>query len=209
MNGIVVSLADLLSLKGEAFVADMASRFSCGGRNSEVEDYLKETAIRHTLKNTSITHLVMRPDCSDCLAYYTLAMKPFAISADRLNNRQKKEMRDVAKVRKDNREFSIAAYLIAQLARNFAAPEEWRVTGRDLFACIFSQVAAIRKQIGGKVVFVEYERDKAGLQKFYQDNGFEEFKVPSDEDAKGKLGQLFYFLSDDFNLQPITGGNGS
>lgn len=209
MKGIVVPLADLLVLKGEAFVLNMASRFSCGGKNSEVEDYLKETAIRHTTKNTSITHLVMTPDCSDCLAYYTLAMKPVAISADRLNNRQKKAMYDVSKVRRDNHEFSISAYLIAQLARNFAAPKEWRVTGRDLFVCIFSQIAAIRKQIGGKVVFVEYERDKERLLKFYQDNGFEEFKVPSDEDAKGRLGQLFYFLPNDSVQQSQTGGLGS
>lgn len=68
---------------------------------------------------------------------------------------------------------------------------------------------AIRKQIGGKVVFVEYERDKERLLKFYQDNGFEEFKVPSDEDAKGRLGQLFYFLPNDSVQQSQTGGLGS
>ena len=69
MKGIVVPLADLIALKGEENVLDILSHFSCNGKNNEVEEYLKETAIRHTRKNTSITHLVMTPDCSECLAY--------------------------------------------------------------------------------------------------------------------------------------------
>ena len=108
MNDIIVPLLDLIDLKGEENVLGILSRFSCEGKNDEVEVYLKETAIRHTRKNTSITHLVMTPDCSECLAYYTLAIKPFAIAAGRLNNRQRKEMRDVAKMR---RRFELARRL--------------------------------------------------------------------------------------------------
>ena len=207
MNGVIVPLLDLVALKGEENVLGILSRFSCHGKNDEVEAYLKETAIRHTRKNTSITHLVMTPDCSECLAYYTLAVKPFAISAERLNNRQKKEMRDVAKMRKDenSKDFLISAYLIAQLGRNFVVPEKWHVTGRDLFNAIFGQISAIRRQVGGKVVFVEYEKEKKRLLKFYQDHGFQEFKVPSDGADSGNLGQLFFFLNDEFP----TGGPGS
>lgn len=208
MKGIVVPLADLIALKGEENVLDILSHFSCNGKNNEVEEYLKETAIRHTRKNTSITHLVMTPDCSECLAYYTLAIKPFAIIADRLSNRQKKEMRDVAKMRKDEsgKDFLISAYLIAQLARNFSVPEKWHVTGRDLFDAIFSQIIGIRRQVGGKVVFVEYEKAKTQLLKFYQDHGFQEFKMPSDGADGGKLGQLFFFLDEP---QAVAGDIGS
>lgn len=208
MKGIVVPLADLIALKGEENVLDILSRFSCNGKNNEVEEYLKETAIRHTRKNTSVTHLVMTPDCSECLAYYTLAIKPFAIIADRLSNRQKKEMRDVAKMRKDEsgQDFLISAYLIAQLARNFSVPEKWHVTGRDLFDAIFSQIIGIRRQVGGKVVFVEYEKAKTQLLKFYQNHGFQEFKMPSDGADSGKLGQLFFFLDEP---QAVAGDIGS
>lgn len=129
------------------------------------------------------------------------------ISAERLNNRQKKEMRDVAKMRKDenSKDFLISAYLIAQLGRNFVVPGKWHVTGRDLFNAIFGQISAIRRQVGGKVVFVEYEKEKKRLLKFYQDHGFQEFKVSSDGADSGNLGQLFFFLNDEFP----TGGPGS
>lgn len=202
MSSVVVPLLDLVALKGEEEARRILTGFSCNGLNDEVESYLKDTALRHTRKNTSVTHLVMTPDCSECLAYYTLAIKPFAITASRLNNKQKKEMRDVAKMRKDaldpsNKNFLISAYLIAQLGRNFAAPKDAHVTGRDLFAIIFSQINAIRNQVGGKVVFVEYEKSKPKLLEFYQKHGFQEFKVPSDGIDNEKLGQMFYFMNDE------------
>ena len=70
------------------------------------------------------------------------------------------------------------------------------MTGRDLFGAIFSQISAIRKQVGGKVVFVEYEKEKPKLLNFYLQHGFQEFKMPSDGVDSIKLGQLFCFLSD-------------
>lgn len=202
MSSVVVPLLDLVALKGEEETRRILTGFSCNGLNDEVESYLKDTALRHTRKNTSVTHLVMTPDCSECLAYYTLAIKPFAITASRLNNKQKKEMCDVAKMRKDtldpsNKDFLISAYLIAQLGRNFAAPKDAHVTGRDLFAIIFSQINAIRNQVGGKVVFVEYEKSKPKLLDFYQKHGFQEFKVPSDGSDNEKLGQMFFFMNDE------------
>ena len=130
-----------------------------------------------------------------CLAYYTLAIKPFSISAARITARQKKEMHDVAKLRVDasNKEYSIAAYLIAQIGRNFAI-ENGGVTGDEILDLAFEQIRGIKRQVGGKVVFVEYEKNKPKLLDFYKRNLFEEFKMPSDDDKGSKLGQLFLFL---------------
>ena len=55
------------------------------------------------------------------------------------------------------------------------------------------------------MVFVEYEKEKTRLLNFYQQHGFQEFKMPSDGDDSGKLGQLFFFLDDN----TPTGGPGS
>ncbi len=192
---VAVSLADLHAEMGEERLGRLLAGFSCAGLNDEVENYLKETALRHTLKNTSVTHLVLSADMRACLAYYTLAIKPFAISAARITARQKKEMYDVAKVRVDssNNEYSIAAYLIAQIGRNFAI-EDGGITGDEILNLAFEQIRGIKKQVGGKVVFVEYEKEKTKLLDFYKRNFFEEFKMPSDGDKEGRLGQLFLFL---------------
>ena len=194
-NVVAVSLADLHAEMGEERLSRLLAGFSCAGLNDEVENYLKETALRHTLKDTSVTHLVLSADMKTCLAYYTLAIKPFSISAARITARQKKEMHDVAKLRVEasNKEYSIAAYLIAQIGRNFAI-ENGGVTGDEILDLAFEQIRGIKRQVGGKVVFVEYEKNKPKLLDFYKRNLFEEFKMPSDDDKDGKLGQLFLFL---------------
>ena len=194
-NVVAVSLADLHAEMGEERLGRLLAGFSCAGLNDEVENYLKETALRHTLKDTSVTHLVLSADMKACLAYYTLAIKPFSISAARITARQKKEMHDVAKLRVDasNKEYSIAAYLIAQIGRNFAI-ENGGITGDEILYLAFEQIRGIKRQVGGKVVFVEYEKNKPKLLDFYKRNLFEEFKMPSDDDKGGKLGQLFLFL---------------
>ena len=194
-NVVAVSLADLHAEMGEERLSRLLAGFSCAGLNDEVENYLKDTALRHTLKGTSVTHLVLSADMKECLAYYTLAIKPFSISAVRITSRQKKEMYDVAKLRVDanNKEYSIAAYLIAQIGRNFAI-ECGGITGDEILDLAFEQIRGIKRQVGGKVVFVEYEKDKTKLLDFYKRNLFEEFKMPSDDDKGGKLGQLFLFL---------------
>ena len=194
-NVVAVSLADLHAEMGEERLSRLLAGFSCAGLNDEVENYLKDTALRHTLKGTSVTHLVLSADMKECLAYYTLAIKPFSISAVRITSRQKKEMYDVAKLRVDanNKEYSIVAYLIAQIGRNFAI-ECGGITGDEILDLAFEQIRGIKRQVGGKVVFVEYEKDKTKLLDFYKRNLFEEFKMPSDDDKGGKLGQLFLFL---------------
>ena len=59
--------------------------------------------------------------CQD-LAYYTLAVKPFSVKSSRLTARQKKEMKDLARIciSREDKSYGIASYLIGQLAKNYA-----------------------------------------------------------------------------------------
>ena len=61
-----------------------------------------------------------------------------------------------------------------------------------------SKIAIVQGIVGGKVVFLEYEKERPQLRKLYtQKYGFREFPMPSNEDKQRKLGQLFCFLNDD------------
>ena len=64
------------------------------------------------------------------------------------------------------------------------------------------QIRSIRDQVGGKVVFLEYEKDRPKLKECYKSCAFEEFKMPSDAEDGERLGQLFCFLNEKSN-----GGN--
>ena len=195
----IIKLSDFVRDLGEEEARRRLSSFSCGGLNEEVELYLRDGAFRHSKKKTSITYLVLaNGDSRTCLAYYTLAAKPFSIKFSRLTARQKNEMKDLARINisKEERSYGISAYLIAQLAKNYAIADGGQISGRDLVGFILDQIRGIRDQIGGKVVFLEYEKDKPKLRDFYKSCAFEEFKMPSDAEDSSSLGQMFCFLND-------------
>ena len=76
----IIKLSDFVRDVGEDEARKRLSSFSCGGLNGEVEQYLCDGAFRHSRKKTSITYLVMaNGDTHNCLAYYTLAVKPFSV----------------------------------------------------------------------------------------------------------------------------------
>ena len=195
----IIKLSDFVRDIGEDEAKKRLSSFSCGGLNEEVEQYLCDGAFRHSKKKTSITYLVMASgDTHNCLAYYTLAVKPFSVKFSRLTARQKDEMKDLARINisREEKNYGISSYLIAQLAKNYAIAGGKKISGRDLIGFILDQIRGIRDQVGGKVVFLEYEKSKPKLRDFYKSCAFEEFKMPSDAENGEKLGQMFCFLND-------------
>ena len=126
------------------------------------------------------------------------AVKPFSIRLTRLTARQKNAMKDLARISisKEEKHYGISSYLIAQLAKNYALEDGKLISGRDLVGFILDQIRGIRDQVGGKVVFLEYEKDRPKLRDFYKSCAFEEFKMPSDADDGASFGQMFCFLND-------------
>jgi len=71
----------------------------------------------------------------------------------------------------------------------------WREYCEAAFAYVLVQGVEREGIVGGKVVFLEYERDRPKLFETYtKTHKFREFPMPSVEDKGGKLGQLFRFL---------------
>ena len=195
-----VALQDLVKAYGEDAVKRILKTFSCKEKNEDVDRFLRKLAIKNTRKRNSITHLVF-DDERHLVAYFTLTNKPLTIRLGDFSDKDViSRLDEVARVTVDreNRIYRISAYLIAQVAKNQAIPEGRNLSGRDLFAEIFSKIAIVQGIVGGKVVFLEYEKERPRLRKLYtQKYGFREFPMPSNEDKQRKLGQLFCFLNDD------------
>ena len=192
----IISLADLLSSLGASAVKRLLDTFSCRELNEDVDSYLKRWAIPHTKRKTSMTHIVFAPG-GEIAAYFTLTSKPLTICFDTLDADTAKRLNDVARVDFDNdrKSYRISAYLIAQVAKNLASKKGRNLSGSDLFAAIYDQIRRVQGIIGGKVVFLEYERDRPKLLENYTKiHKFREFPMPSAEDKGSRLGQLFRFL---------------
>lgn len=192
----IISLADMLVSLGASAVKRILSTFSCKELNEDVDTYLKRWAIPHTKRKTSMTHVVFAPSGA-VAAYFTLTNKPLTICFDTLDADTAKQLNDVARVDFDNdrKSYRISAYLLAQVAKNLASSEGRKLSGTDLFAAIYEQIRKAQGIVGGKVVFLEYERDRPKLLETYTKiHKFREFPMPSVEDKRRRLGQLFRFL---------------
>ena len=72
----------------------------------------------------------------------------------------------------ENGYYHAAVYLIAQIGKNFAIPEERRINGHDLLDLAIEKFETVKNILGGKLVMVEREADRPKLLEFYKANGF-------------------------------------
>ena len=194
----IVQISDLVSSFGMDKTLSAISEFSCP-LNTEIENFLKDDAIDFTARMSSMTHLVIDPADSSFVGYFTLAHKPFFISADKLSNSQRKRMERFAKVKKSQDgsivEYVVSAFLIAQLGKNFGrSGDEGLITGAGLLLSAFERISIAQHEIGGQVVFLECEDGNRKLRAFYEKNAFVACGKRTDEEDGITYLQMFRFL---------------
>lgn len=115
-----IHIGDLADNAGASSVASLVSSFSCPP-NNEVETFLKKNALDFTRRSVSVTHLLVSPEDRVCLGYFTLTHKPFSVKAESLSNSQRKRMERFARYDAEFGVYTVSAFLIAQIGRNFSA----------------------------------------------------------------------------------------
>ena len=130
------------------------------------------------------------------LGYFTLAVKPIIVNDYSFSNTARKKISRIGFFNESEHTFSLAAYLIAQLGKNYNFGMDKRITGDELLSLAMVQIEKIQYQAGGVVVFLEAEDNKK-LISFYERNGFRPFdkRVIEKKDAQGReLVQLLRLL---------------
>ena len=69
----------------------------------------------------------------------------------------------------------LAAYLIAQLGKNFQYENDKRITGKQLLNLAIDKIREIQYMAGGKVMFLEAENKEKLLNFYERENGFKQF----------------------------------
>ena len=187
-----LSYADVNNL-GEEELRQILSEFFCD-KNLDVERFLKEQAIEFTKKNQSVTYLVFSNDDAQLVGYFTLAIKPISVNADAFSNTMKRKIARVSELDEENGTYTLSAYLIAQLGKNYNAGANERITGEQLLQAAVDTIKELQYMVGGKVVFLEAE-DKDKLLYFYQqENGFKKFDVRQTNSRKEDSHSLVQLL---------------
>ena len=92
--------------------------------------------------------------------------------------------------------YTMSAYLIAQLGKNFSESGGTEITGAELLKLAWDKIKEIQYLGGGVVTFLEAENEEK-LLSFYRDNRFSQFdtrQTASDTDEAHELVQLLRLL---------------
>lgn len=182
LNDVTVfNIRECLSVKGnndfgEDDLQQILSEFSCD-KNPDVERFLKEQSLTFAKKNQSVTYLVFSSDDASLVGYFTLAIKPITVNGENFSKTIKRKISRVSVQDEETGTYTLSAYLIAQLGKNFKDGINEKITGEQLLQAAVDTIKELQYMAGGMVIFLEAE-DKKELMHFYEDkNGFKRFNV--------------------------------
>ena len=180
---------------GEDELRQILSEFSCP-MNPDVERFLKYSSIEFTKKNQSVTYLVFSVADGKLLGYFTLALKPLTVRGETVSNTVKRKLLRVSELDKKSDTYTMSAYLIAQLGKNYSENDGKMITGAELLELAWDKIKATQYMFGGMVTFLEAENEEK-LLSFYRNNRFSQFdtrQTISDTDEAHELVQLLRLL---------------
>ncbi len=161
---------------GENMLRQVFSTFSCE-KNADVERFLLQQSIEFTKKNQSVTYIVITPEQGQIVGYFTITIKPITVNADSFSNTVKKKIARVSEQDAENGNYSLSAYLIAQLGKNYKNGANRLITGEQLLGMAIEKVKELQYMAGGMVIFLEAENEEKLLQFYEAENGFKRFDV--------------------------------
>ena len=177
---------------GEDDLRQVLSEFSCE-KNPDVERFAKEQSIEFAKKQQSVTYLVFSTEDAEFVGYFAITIKPITVNAKSFSNTIKKKLARVSELNEQNHTYNMAAYLIAQLGKNYNNGANDRITGEELLGLAIKQVQQLQYLAGGMVVFLETLNEEK-LLSFYQDKGFRQFDSRLSESANREPHELIQLL---------------
>ena len=96
--------------------------------------FLKCQAIDFTNKHQSVTYLVFDTDDAQLLGYFALTIKPITVSGEPFSSTTRRKLSRVSTLNEKEHTYSPAAYLIAQLGKNYTDGANERIIGTELLA---------------------------------------------------------------------------
>lgn len=130
---------------------------------------------------------------AELVGYFAITIKPITVNAEPFSNAVKKKIARVSELNEWNHTYNLAAYLIAQLGKNFYNGANNRITGEELLGLAMKQVQQFQYLAGSRVVFLETANEEK-LLSFYKDKGFQQFDSRLSESAGREPHELIQLL---------------
>jgi hypothetical protein len=177
-----ISLREILESGRELILEKAIEGFSC--INSDVEDFLKKSAIDFEKRHRSRTYLLLDADRavsgeSVIYGFYTVTFKNLELG----ETLSKTTIKNIDGFSGDVR--ATEAFLLGQLGKNRAYQDI--IAGQDILDQALDTMHAIHRLVGGRIVCLECE-EIPKLVEFYTRNGF----IPLQK--RGKYLQMIKYL---------------
>ncbi len=164
-NYTIMNILDLLESVGTNEVLKGLSSFSCP-KNQEIENFLHKNAIEFAKRKLSITYLLLDNSDGEIVGYFTLAHKAIEIKNDNISNTVRRKLSSHAKLDADTNSYTVSAFLLAQIGKNYSADNGHRITGKELIEFANDVLTDIQHRIGGSIIYLDSE-DNQRLKDFY------------------------------------------
>lgn len=164
-NYTIMNILDLLESVGTNEVLKGLSSFSCP-KNQEIENFLHKNAIEFAKRKLSITYLLLDNSDGEIVGYFTLAHKAIEIKNDNISNTVRRKLSSHAKLDADTNSYTVSAFLLAQIGKNYSAANGHRITGKELIEFANDVLTDIQHRIGGSIIYLDSE-DNQRLKDFY------------------------------------------
>ena len=111
------------------------------------------------------------------VGYFTITIKTILIDATSFSNTVKRKIARVGEQNEHNGNYTLSAYLIAQLGKKYTDNANKRITGNQLLTLALEKIKELQYMAGGLVAFLEAE-ENTKLMRFYEsENGFIRFNT--------------------------------
>ena len=193
------SLSDYLD--DEENLIEFFKTFKC--KNNDVEDFLKDKAIKKEKIGSSRTYLFLDKKLLDMgilkiYAFISITMNSLKIKNLTFSKRKKLFGQSIDGLKAIE---YVPSYLIGQLGRCDSCSSQY-LSGKTILNDTFLILRDIHKLIGGDNIVVECE-DNENLCKFYESNGFTKIEIDS---VKKKPYEYSNDENSDIKLyEPLTG----
>ena len=94
--------------------------------------FLKKNAVEFTKKSQSVTYLVFSVESKELLGYFTLALKPLSVRGETVSKTTKRKLLRISELDEKSDTYTMSAYLIAQLGKNYTNDANEKITGKEL-----------------------------------------------------------------------------
>lgn len=165
VNIQIMNILDVLEYDGEEKLNSRLSAFSCP-INMEIDNFLKINALNFAKRKLSITYLIFDENDGQILGYFTLAHKAIEIKNNNLSNTTRRKLSSHARLDSDTNSFTVSAFLLAQIGKNYNVDCGKRIMGSELIGYANDIMTDIQHRIGGGIIYLDCE-DKQLLKNFY------------------------------------------